>query len=254
MQVTSLREAVNAKADAGQTQAAVTKLQQALNSKVDRQECEQLLARKLDIRTFLSTQSSIGESLSPSAGAAADAPSAHAHLAQQPASAQWHLGISSNTHGRAEATPQLHGRGVVMQPAQPAGRAASALPGLTPARAQTPPSGQHASGESATFRAGDLSGSAPATTPMQADSTSRRPGQYQPYVSQHASAGLAKPAPVGGYNCAHVSPATVRPGLSFAWQCLKLAADCCLDMLQARSDAIKCFMSGRLAFMGWLWR
>lgn len=59
LQVKALQQAVVDKAERGDVLSAVSSLQAALGQKVERADAEAALARKLDVRTFLASQSSV---------------------------------------------------------------------------------------------------------------------------------------------------------------------------------------------------
>ena len=72
MQVRALKDAVASKADRAELRDVSNALRAVVAAKIERAECEQLLARKLDIRTFLSTQASAPDPM-------AAAPPSHSH-------------------------------------------------------------------------------------------------------------------------------------------------------------------------------
>jgi hypothetical protein len=83
LQKEQLRAALGQKADQAETEAALRAVSGALTSKVERGECQQLLAHKLDIATFLSSQASAAEPLpTPSFQAPPSGHAASGHPAQ----------------------------------------------------------------------------------------------------------------------------------------------------------------------------
>lgn len=72
----AIEEGLAGKADSTELRDTVTQLRAAVAARIERAECEQLLARKLDIRTFLSTQASAPDPL----GTPARMPSPQPHL------------------------------------------------------------------------------------------------------------------------------------------------------------------------------
>ena len=234
--MTALHEALAAKAEAGQLQAAAASLRSALASKVDRQECEQLLARKLDIRTFLSTQASIGESLSPTAAAAASAgaataAAAPAQAAGYAASEHWSSagGLVPASQQQQQLTPQLPQHSLPPYTAALPG-SSGLLHGLTPARARASNDGG-AGGATPTFRAGDLSNGAALSTSGRPDQPAQQQAMYKPYMHPQHATSKARAVPAGGYNCEQISPATVRATLESVFDCDTGVIVACQELL-----------------------